>query len=148
MGVKFLNFRFLKKVMLNNKGDKYESKKFSKKHEWVSIEGDTATVGITKHATEMLGDIVFVEVPEQGKSVEKEGQAAVVESTKAASDVYSPISGEILEGNKSIVDDPGNVNSDPEGASWFFKLKVKDKSEFDSLMNKEDYDKFVAENPS
>ena len=123
-------------------------KRFSKKHEWVSIEGDTATVGITKHATEMLGDIVFVEVPEQGKSVEKEGQAAVVESTKAASDVYSPISGEIIEGNKSIVDDPGNVNSDPEGASWFFKLKVKDKSEFDSLMNKEEYDKFVAENPS
>jgi glycine cleavage system H protein len=76
------------------------------------------------------------------------GQAAVVESTKAASDVYSPISGEILEGNKSIVDDPGNVNSDPEGASWFFKIKVKDKSEFDTLMNKADYDKFCAENPS
>ena len=112
-------------------------KKFSKKHEWVSLDGDTATVGITKHATEMLGDIVFVEVPEPGKSVEKDGQAAVVESTKAASDVYSPISGEILEGNKSIVDDPGNVNSDPEGTSWFFKLKVKDKSEFDSLSNKE-----------
>jgi glycine cleavage system H protein len=123
-------------------------KDFLKNTEWVSIEGETATVGITKHATEMLGDIVFVEVPEQGKSVEKEGQAAVVESTKAASDVYSPISGEIIEGNKSIVDDPGNVNSDPEGASWFFKLKVKDKSEFDSLMNKEEYDKFVAENPS
>ena len=148
MGVKFLNFHFLRKVMLNNKGLNNEWKKFSKKHEWVSIEGDTATVGITKHATEMLGDIVFVEVPEQGKSVEKEGQAAVVESTKAASDVYSPISGEILEGNKSIVDDPGNVNSDPEGASWFFKLKIKDKSEFESLMNKEEYDKFVAENPS
>ena len=123
-------------------------KKFSKKHEWISIEGDIATVGITKHATELLGDIVFVEVPEAGKIVEKDGQTAVVESTKAASDVYSPISGEILEGNKSIVDDPGNVNSDPEGASWFFKLKVKDKSEFDSLMNKEEYDKFVAENPS
>ena len=90
----------------------------------------------------MLGDIVFVEVPEPGKSVEKDGQAAVVESTKAASDVYSPISGEILEGNKSIVDDPGNVNSDPEGASWFFKIKVKDKSELDTLMNKADYDKF------
>ena len=122
--------------------------KFSKEHEWVTIKDDVATIGITKHATEMLGDIVFVEVPEQGKSVEKEGQAAVVESTKAASDVYSPISGEIIEGNKSIVDDPGNVNSDPEGASWFFKLKVKDKSEFDSLMNKEEYDKFVAENPN
>ena len=78
-------------------------KKFSKKHEWVSLEGDTATVGITKHATELLGDIVFAEVPDVGKTIEKEGQAAVVESTKAASDVYSPISGEITEGNKSIV---------------------------------------------
>ena len=123
-------------------------KKFSKKHEWVSLEGDIATVGITQHATEMLGDIVFAEVPEAGKVVEKEGQAAVVESTKAASDVYSPISGEITEGNKAIVDDPGSVNSDPEGASWFFKLKVKDKGELDSLMSKEEYDKFVAENPS
>ena len=123
-------------------------KKFSKKHEWVSLEGDIATVGITQHATEMLGDIVFAEVPEAGKVVEKEGQAAVVESTKAASDVYSPISGEITEGNKVIVDDPGSVNSDPEGASWFFKLKVKDKGELDSLMSKEEYEKFVAENPS
>ena len=123
-------------------------KKFSKKHEWVLLDGDIATVGITKHATEMLGDIVFVEVPEPGKSVEKDGQAAVVESTKAASDVYSPISGEILEGNKLIVDDPGNVNSDPEGASWFFKIKAKDKSELDTLMNKADYDKFCAESPS
>ena len=123
-------------------------KKFSKKHEWVSLEGDIATIGITKHATEMLGDIVFAEVPEAGKVVEKEEQAAVVESTKAASDVYSPISGEITEGNKAIVDDPSSVNSDPEGASWFFKLKIKDKGELDSLMSKEEYDKFVAENPS
>ena len=123
-------------------------KKFSKKHEWVSVEGDIATVGITKHATELLGDIVFVEVPETGKAVEKDGQTAVVESTKAASDVYSPISGEIVEGNKSIVDDPVSVNADPEGASWFFKLKIKDKSEFDSLMSQADYEKFVAENPS
>ena len=123
-------------------------KKFSKKHEWVSLEGDIATVGITKHATEMLGDIVFTEVPEAGKNVEKEGQAAVVESTKAAIDVYSPISGEITEGNKAIVDDPSSVNSDPEGASWGFKLKVKDKVELESLMAKEAYEKFVAENPS
>ena len=123
-------------------------KKFSNKHEWVSLDGDTATVGITKHATEMLGDIVFVEVPEPGKAFEKDGQAAVVESTKAASDVYSPLSGEIIEGNKSIVNDPSNVNSDPEGASWFFKIKVKDKSELDSLMSKADYEKFCAENPS
>ena len=123
-------------------------KKFSTKHEWISVEGDVATVGITKHATELLGDIVFAEVPEAGKVVEKDGQAAVVESTKAASDVYSPISGEIIEGNKLIVDDRGNINSDPEGASWFFKIKVKDKSELDRLMSKVDYEKFVAENPS
>ena len=123
-------------------------KKFSKKHEWVTLEGDIATVGITKHATEMLGDIVFVEVPEAGKSIEKEGQAAVVESTKAASDVYSPISGEVTEGNKTIVDDPGSVNGDPEGASWFFKLKIKDKGELESLMSKDEYDKFCKENPN
>ena len=123
-------------------------KKFSKKHEWVLLEGDVATVGITKHATELLGDIVFAEVPEVGKSVEKEDQAAVVESTKAASDVYSPISGEITEGNKTIVEDPSSINSDPEGASWFFKLKIKDKGEFDSLMSKEEYDKFCKENPN
>ena len=123
-------------------------KKFSKKHEWVSIEGDIATVGITKHATEMLGDIVFVEVPERGKAIEQNNQAAVVESTKAASDVYSPISGEVTEGNKLIVDDPSSVNSDPEGASWFFKIKIKDNSELDNLMTKLDYDKFVAENPN
>ena len=123
-------------------------KKFSKKHEWVSAEGDVATVGITKHATEMLGDIVFVEVPDVGITIEQNNQAAVVESTKAASDVYSPISGEVTEGNKLIVDDPSSVNSDPEGASWFFKIKIKDSSELDSLMTKSDYDKFVAENPS
>ena len=123
-------------------------KKNTKKHEWVSLEGDIATVGITKHATEMLGDIVFVEVPDTGKSIDKEGQAAVVESTKAASDVYSPISGEVTEGNKSIADDPSSVNADPEGASWFFKLKVKDKGELNSLMSKDEYDKFCKENPS
>ena len=123
-------------------------KKFSKKHEWVSLEGDVATVGITKHATELLGDIVFAEVPDAGKSVEKEGQAAVVESTKAASDVYSPISGEITEGNKAIVEDPSSINTDPEGASWFFKLKIKNKGEFDSIMSKEEYDKFCKDNPN
>ena len=123
-------------------------KKFSKKHEWVSVEGDVATVGITKHATEMLGDIVFVEVPEIGKAIEQNNQAAIVESTKAASDVYSPVSGEVIEGNKLIVDDPSSVNSDPEGASWFFKIKIKDSSELDNLMTKSDYDKFTAENPN
>ena len=123
-------------------------KKFSKKHEWVSLEGDIATVGITKHATEMLGDIVFVEVPAKGKKVEQNSQAAVVESTKAASDVFSPVSGEVLEANESIVNDPSSVNADPENNGWFFKIKIANKSELDSLMTKADYDKFVAENPN
>ena len=105
-----------------------EEKKFSKNHEWIQMNnGETATVGITKHATEMLGDIVFVEVPEKGKNVEAKGQTAIVESTKAASDVYSPVSGEVLEGNQAIVNDPSKVNADPEGEGWFFKIKVKDK---------------------
>ena len=121
-------------------------KKYSKQHEWVSMEGDVATVGITKHAAEMLGDIVFVELPDKGKSVEKEGQAGVVESTKAANDVYTPVTGEITETNKLIVDDPGTVNKDPESTSWFFKVKIKNKSELDELMNKADYEKFAKEN--
>ena len=120
-------------------------KKFSKKHEWVSLEGDIATIGITKHATEMLGDIVFVELPDVGSSVEKDGNAGVVESTKAASDVYTPISGDVVENNQAIVDDPGKINSDPENDAWFFKLKIKDSSELNSLMNKEEYDKFAKE---
>ena len=122
--------------------------KYSKEHEWLKLEGDVATIGITKHATEMLGDIVFAELPEKGSNVEKDGTAGVVESTKAASDVYSPVSGEITEGNKAIVDDPSSINTDPEGASWFFKLKIKDKGEFDSLMSKDEYDKFCKENPN
>jgi glycine cleavage system H protein len=121
-------------------------KKYSKQHEWVLIEGDVATVGITTHAAEMLGDVVFVELPDKGKNIEKEGQAGVVESTKAASDVYTPITGEIIETNKSIVDNPGAVNKDPEGTSWFFKIKIKNKSELNELMNKTDYDKFAKEN--
>ena len=123
-------------------------KKYSKKHEWILLDGDVATVGITKHATELLGDIVFVEVPDAGKSVEKEGQAAVVESTKAASDVYSPVSGEVVEGNKAILDDPSSVNTDPEGSSWFFKLKIQNKDDFESLMTKDEYEKFCKENPN
>ena len=119
--------------------------KFSKEHEWISVDGDVGTVGITKHATEMLGDIVFAELPEKGSNVEKDGTAGVVESTKAASDVYTPVSGEIVEINQSIVDDPSNINNDPEGGAWFFKLRLKDKSELVSLMNKEEYDKFAKE---
>jgi glycine cleavage system H protein len=123
-------------------------KKFSKNHEWIQTDGDSAIIGITKHATEMLGDIVFVEVPEKGKNVEANGQVAVVESTKAASDVYAPISGEIIDNNQTIVDDPSKVNADPEAEGWFFKIKIKDKSEIDKLMSKNDYDKFVKENQS
>ena len=122
--------------------------KFSKEHEWIKLEGNTATIGITKHAAEMLGDIVFVELPEKGSSVEKDGNAGVVESTKAASDVYTPVSGEVIECNQTIVDDPSKINSDPENKAWFFKLKIKDNSEMNSLMNKEEYDKFAKENAS
>ena len=99
--------------------------KYSKEHEWIKVEGDVGTIGITQHATEMLGDIVFVELPDVGSSVEKDGNAGVVESTKAASDVYTPISGEVVENNQAIVDDPGKINSDPENDAWFFKLKIK-----------------------
>ena len=123
-------------------------KKYSKKHEWISLDGDSATVGISKHATEMLGDIVFVELPEKGSSVEKDGTAGVVESTKAASDVYTPVSGEVVDTNQAIVDDPSKINEDPEGSAWFFKLKMKDQSEMDGLMNKEEYDKFAKESAS
>ena len=122
--------------------------KFSKEHEWIKLEGEVATIGITKHATEMLGDIVFVELPEIGSSVAKDGNAGVVESTKAASDIYTPVSGEIIENNQSIVDDPAKVNADPENEAWFFKLKITDKSEMDSLMNKDEYEKFSKENGS
>ena len=122
--------------------------KFSKEHEWIKLDGDTAVIGITQHATEMLGDIVFAELPEKGSSVEKDGTAGVVESTKAASDVYTPVSGEVVDTNQAIVDDPAKINEDPEGSAWFFKLKLKDSSEMDSLMNKEEYDKFAKENAS
>ena len=120
--------------------------KYSKEHEWIKLEDDIAIIGITKHATEMLGDIVFAELPEKGSNVEKDGTAGVVESTKAASDVYTPVSGEVVDTNQAIVDDPSKINQDPENTAWFFKLKVKDISEINSLMNKEDYDKFAKEN--
>ena len=121
-------------------------KKYSKKHEWVELNGDIATVGSTKHATEQLGDIVFTEVPEKGKSFDAGGEAAVVESVKAASDVYSPIAGEVTESNEAIVSDPSLVNQDPEGNGWFFKVKVSDANQVNELLSKADYDKFVTEN--
>ena len=119
--------------------------KYSKEHEWIKLDGEEATIGITKHATEMLGDIVFAELPEKGSNVDKDGTAGVVESTKAASDVYTPVSGEVIDTNQVIVDDPSKINEDPEESAWFFKLKIKDKTEMDSLMNKEEYEKFAKE---
>ncbi len=119
--------------------------KYSKEHEWIKLDGEEATIGITKHATEMLGDIVFAELPEKGSNVDKDGTAGVVESTKAASDVYTPVSGEVIDTNQMIVDDPSKINEDPEESAWFFKLKIKDKSEMDSLMSKEEYEKFAKE---
>ena len=119
--------------------------KYSKEHEWIKLDGEEATIGITKHATEMLGDIVFAELPEKGSNVDKDGSAGVVESTKAASDVYTPVSGEVIDTNQMIVDDPSKINEDPEESAWFFKLKIKDKTEMDSLMNKEEYEKFAKE---
>ena len=120
-------------------------KKYSKKHEWVELDGDIATIGITKHATEQLGDIVFTEVPDAGKTFEAGGEAAVVESVKAASDVYSPISGEVTENNQVIVSDPSLVNQDPEGSGWFFKVKVTNVDQINELMTKDEYDKFLTE---
>jgi glycine cleavage system H protein len=113
--------------------------KFTQEHEWVRIDGDVATVGITQHAQERLGDLVFVELPVVGKSFEKGAAAAVVESVKAASEVYSPIGGEIVAANPAIVADPSLVNSDPMGAGWFFKLKLANPSEVDALLDESAY---------
>ena len=112
---------------------------YSKEHEWVRVDGDTATVGITDFAQGQLGDVVFVEVPEAGRQLSQGGEAAVVESVKAASDVYAPIGGEVIEGNQAVVDEPSLVNSDPEGEGWFFKLRVADTGELNDLMNGEQY---------
>lgn len=122
--------------------------KYSKKHEWVLVEGNIGTVGITKYAAEQLGDIVFAEIPDLGKSITSGSEATVVESVKAASDVYTPVTGEVTEGNAAIVTDPSLINKDPEGQGWFFKVKLSNPSELSLLMNKADYDKYVVENPS
>jgi len=116
---------------------------FTKEHEWIRVEGDTATIGISNHAQEALGDIVFAEVPEAGRKVSKGEEAAVVESVKAASDVYAPVSGEVVEGNRAVADDPALVNSDPEGQGWFFKLKLDNPSELDGLMDEAAYREWV-----
>ena len=117
---------------------------FTKEHEWVRVEGDTATVGISNHAQEALGDIVFAEVPEAGRKVSKGQEAAVVESVKAASDVYAPVSGEVVEGNSAVADDPSVINCDPDGEGWFFKLKLDNPGELDGLMDEAAYRDFLA----
>lgn len=119
--------------------------KYTKDHEWVRLDGDVATVGITGYAQEQLGDVVFVEVPEAGSTFELGAEAAVVESVKAASEVYAPLSGEIVEGNQAIVDDPSLVNSDPEDAGWFFKIKLSDPSQLDDMLDDAAYRELLAE---
>jgi len=115
---------------------------YTEEHEWIRVEGDVATVGITDFAQGQLGDVVFVEIPEAGKQVTKGGEAAVVESVKAASDVYAPVSGEVVEGNNALVEDPSLVNSDPEGEGWFFRLRLSDPSQLEGLMDAEAYKSF------
>ena len=116
---------------------------FTKEHEWVRVDGDTATVGISNHAQEALGDIVFAEVPQAGRRLSKGEEAAVVESVKAASDVYAPVSGEVTEGNPAVADDPAVINRDAEGDGWFFKLKLDDAGELDGLMDEAAYREWV-----
>lgn len=117
---------------------------YTNEHEWISVDGDVGTVGITKFAAEKLGDVVFVELPDAGKAVKKDADMAVVESVKAASDVYAPVTGQIVEGNAAIVDEPAKVNEDPEGAGWFVKIKLADKAQLTGLMDKAAYDAFCA----
>jgi glycine cleavage system H protein len=118
---------------------------YTREHEWVSVDGDAATVGITDFAQGQLGDVVFVEVPEAGKTVSQGDEAATVESVKAASEVYAPVSGTVTEGNQALVDDPALVNTDPEGEGWFFKLTLGDNHELAGLMDRAQYDAFCAE---
>ena len=117
---------------------------FTREHEWIRVEGDTATVGISDHAQGALGDIVFAEVPEAGKVLTKGQEAAVVESVKAASDVYAPVGGEVVEGNAAVAEDPALINRDAEGEGWFFKLRLADPSEVQGLMDEAAYREWVA----
>jgi glycine cleavage system H protein len=119
------------------------SVKYSNEHEWIRVEGDVGTIGITNYAQEQLGDVVFVDVPAIGRKVTKGESVAVVESVKAASDIFSPASGEIVEGNAALADSPGDVNAEPMGKGWFFKIKLSTKSELDALMDEAAYNAFV-----
>jgi glycine cleavage system H protein len=117
--------------------------RFTDQHEWVRVEGDVATIGISKYAAEQLGDVVYVELPEVGRKVGAGGEVAVVESVKAASEVYAPVGGEVTQSNTALTDDPAKVNADPEGEGWFFRLKLADKNEVSKLMTAEQYAEFV-----
>lgn len=117
---------------------------FTEEHEWIEVDGETGTVGISDYAQGQLGDIVFVDVPEEGKKLSKGDEAAVVESVKAASDVYAPVSGAVIEGNSALADDPSLVNSDADGEGWFFRLTLSDPSELEELMDEAAYEAFVA----
>ena len=119
------------------------SVRYSREHEWVKLDGDVATIGITDHAQHQLGDVVYVELPEVGREVTKGGDAAVVESVKAASEVFSPVTGEVVERNEDLEATPDKVNSDAEGAAWFFKVKLSDTGELDDLMDKDAYQAFL-----
>ncbi len=120
-------------------------KKYSKDHEWIDINGDIATIGITNHAQESLGDIVFIELPEIGKKVIAGGEVSVIESVKAASDIYTPLDGEIIEINETLKDNAAIVNQDPENNGWIFKLKINDNSSFDKLMTLSEYENFLKQ---
>ncbi|WP_343527928.1 glycine cleavage system protein GcvH [Sphingomonas sp.] len=120
------------------------SRYFTEDHEWIDVDGDVGTVGISDYAQGALGDIVFVDVPEDGRELSKGDEAAVVESVKAASDVYAPVSGTVIEGNAQLSDEPGLVNTDPEGEGWFFKITLSDASELEGLMDETAYAAFVA----
>ena len=117
--------------------------RYTDQHEWIRLDGEEATVGITKYAAESLGDVVFVELPASGKTVKAGGEAAVVESVKAASDIYAPAGGTVTGANSDLEKEPSKVNEDPEGAGWFFKMKLTDKAEFAKLMDSAAYAKFV-----
>jgi len=117
---------------------------FTEDHEWIAVDGDVATVGITDYAQKQLGDVVFVEVPEAGKTLAKGDEAAVIESVKAASEVYAPVSGAVTEGNTELGDAPGTVNESPMGDGWFFKMTLEDPTELDDLMDEDAYQSFVA----
>ena len=119
--------------------------KYTKDHEWVRVDGDTATVGITDYAQEQLGDVVYVELPDVGRSVGAGDEAAVVESVKAASEVYAPVSGEVVEVNEALADAPNGVNDDATGAGWFVKLRLSDASELEKLMSEDEYKSYLAE---